>query len=173
VSSPQWILTEFLQLWKIVPLNFDLINPAIIDFPVFKCLNLLVPNLSEVSTRGEPIRDVIRACAAVPDQGMTKGSPGIFNTVFARKDPLVGEELEWWSSKGMSSSSFTYLFISKSIKTYASPRSRLSLTSRLNTGHSWNPLRTSSGSNHSLPRILNTACTRLRVQPARNTVLRQ
>ena len=97
-----YCLHTFLQQHNILPLAFDSIDPDIIDIPVYKRLNLLIPNLPEVSTEGRPTRDVVRACAATPERGLKKGVPGIFDTVFARKDPLVGDKLKWWSSKGIS-----------------------------------------------------------------------
>lgn len=99
-------LHEFLRQRNILPLDFDSINPATVDVPVYKRLNLLIPNLPEVSTEGHPTRDVIRACAITPGQGLKKGVPEIFDTVFARKDPLTGGKLKWWSSKGTVYSKF-------------------------------------------------------------------
>ena len=93
-------LYTFLRQRGILPTNFNLIDPATVNIPVYKRLNILLPNLPEVSTEGRPTRDVVRACAAVPTQGSKKGSPEVFDTVFARREPLVGDELKWWSSKG-------------------------------------------------------------------------
>jgi hypothetical protein len=93
-------LYTFLRQRDILPGNFDSINPATVNVPVFKRLNLLVPNLPEVSTEGNPTRDVVRACVAIPTRGLKKGVPEIFDTVFARKEPLAGGKLKWWSSKG-------------------------------------------------------------------------
>jgi hypothetical protein len=36
----------------------------------------------------------------MPERGLKKGVLEIFDTVFARKDPLMGDKLKWWSSKG-------------------------------------------------------------------------
>jgi hypothetical protein len=94
-------LHAFLQQRGILPQNFDSVDPATVDIPVFKRLNLLIPNLPEVSTEGLQTQDVIRACAATPEQGLKKGVPGIFDTVFAWKDPLMGDKLKWWSSRGI------------------------------------------------------------------------
>jgi len=99
-------LHEFLRQHNILPLDFDSINSATVDIPVYKRLNLLIPNLPEVSTEGHPTRDVIRACATTPGRGLKKGVPEIFDTVFARKDPLAGAKLKWWSSKGIVYSKF-------------------------------------------------------------------
>lgn len=93
-------LYTFLQQRDILPENFDSIDPATVAVPVFKRLNLLLPNLPEVSTEGHQIRDVVRACIATPGKGLKKGAPEVFDTVFARRDPLAGSRLKWWSSKG-------------------------------------------------------------------------
>ena len=93
-------LHAFLRQRDILPMNFDSIAPTTINIPVFKRLNLHIPSLLEVSTEGSPTRDVVRACAATPEKGLKKGAPEIFDTVFARKDPLMGDRLKWWSSKG-------------------------------------------------------------------------
>lgn len=93
-------LYTFLQQRDMLPWNFDSIDPATVNVPVFKRLNLLIPTPPEASTEGHPTRDVVRTCAATPGQGLKKGVPGIFDTVFARKDPLTGGKLKWWSSRG-------------------------------------------------------------------------
>ena len=95
-------LYAFLQQCGILLSNFDSIDPATVHIPVYKRLILLIPNLPEVSTEGHPTRDVVRACAATPDRGLKKGAPAVFDTVFARKEPLAGDKLKWWSSKGIS-----------------------------------------------------------------------
>jgi hypothetical protein len=95
-----YCLHAFLRQQDILPMNFDSIAPTIVNVPVFKRLNLRIPNLPEVSTEGSPTRDVVRACAPTPEKGLKKGAPEIFDTVFARKDPLMGDRLKWWSSKG-------------------------------------------------------------------------
>ena len=94
-------LRTFLQQRDILPENFNSINPTTVTVPVFKRLNLLLPNLPEVSTEGHRVRDVVRACAATPDRGLKKGIPEIFDTVFAQRDPPAGDKLKWWSSKGI------------------------------------------------------------------------
>ena len=94
-------LYTFLRQRDILPENFDSINPATVVVPVFKRLNLLLPNLPEVSTEGHQIRDVVRACVATPGKGLKKAAPEVFDTVFARRDPLAGSKLKWWSSKGI------------------------------------------------------------------------
>jgi len=93
-------LYAFLRQRDVLLANFDSINPTTVNVPVYKRLNLLIPNIPEVSTEGRPTRDVVRACAATPGQGLKKGVPGVFDTVFARKDPLTGDKLKWWSSRG-------------------------------------------------------------------------
>ena len=93
-------LYAFLQQRDILPENFNSINPTSVAVPVFKRLNLLLPNLPEVSTEGNRIRDVVRACIAAPEKGLKKGAPEVFDTVFAQKDPVAGDRLKWWSSKG-------------------------------------------------------------------------
>ena len=93
-------LYTFLQQRNILLSNFDSVNPTSVNIPVYKHLNLLLPNLLEVSTEGQPTRDVVCACAATPAQGLKKGTAETFDTVFARKNPLGGEKLKWWSSKG-------------------------------------------------------------------------
>ena len=95
-------LYTFLRQRDMLPKNFDSVDSGTVNVPVFKRVNLLIPNLPEVSTEGHPTRDVVRACAAMPEKGLKKGAPEIFDTVFARKDPLVGDRLKWWSSKGSS-----------------------------------------------------------------------
>jgi len=90
----------FLRQRDILPSNFNSIDPTTVNIPVFKRLNLFIPTLPEVSTEGHPTQDVVHACAAMPGQGLKKGVPEIFDTVFAQKDPLVGGKLKWWSSQG-------------------------------------------------------------------------
>ena len=95
-------LYTFLQQRDILPKNFHSISPATVTITVFKRLNLLLPNLPEVSTEGHRIRDVVHAYVAAPEKGLKKGAPEVFDTIFAQKDPLVGDRLKWWSSKGTS-----------------------------------------------------------------------
>jgi hypothetical protein len=90
----------FLRQRDILPANLNSIIPATVNVPVFKRLNLRIPSLAEISTEGFPTRDVVRTCAATPGKGLRKGAPEIFDTVFARKDSLMGDRLKWWSSKG-------------------------------------------------------------------------
>jgi len=99
-------LYTFLRRQDILPKNFNSIDPAVVNFPVFKRLNLLIPNLPEVSTEGCQTWDVVHACITAPEKGLKKGAPETFDTVFAQKDPLMGDRLKWWSSKGMKVSLF-------------------------------------------------------------------
>ena len=59
-------LYTFLRQRDILLQNFDTVDPATVNVPVYKRLNLLIPTLPEVSTEGHPTRDVVRACAAMP-----------------------------------------------------------------------------------------------------------
>ena len=96
-----YYLHAFLQQHNILPPNFGSVNPTAINIPVYKRLNLRIPNLPEVSTEGQLTRDVVRASVATPGKGLKKAVPEVFDTVFAQKEPLVpGEKLKWWSSKG-------------------------------------------------------------------------
>lgn len=95
-----YYLWQFLKQYDILPPNFDNINTSEVKVPVFKCLNLLLPTLPEVSTSGQPIRDVVRATAAVPGKGVKKGTPAVFDTILAWKEPPPDGHLEWWSVQG-------------------------------------------------------------------------
>jgi hypothetical protein len=95
-----YYLWQFLKQRNLLPPNFDDINTSEVKVSVFKRLNLLIPTLPEVSTSGQPIRDVVRATAAVPGKGVKKGTPAIFDTVLARKESPPDGYLEWWSTQG-------------------------------------------------------------------------